>query len=255
MRHAVITGGASGIGEATARHLAADRIRVTIADRDAERGCAVATDIMASGNVAAFRPLDVSDDEAVERLASDLFATGGVDILVNSAGILQNAVRLHDLDMAEFDRIIAVNLRGTVVACRAFGRRMCAAGSGAIVNLCSLTSLIASPQPAYGMSKAALKIMTESLAAEYGPANIRVNAVAPGYTLTPAMQQRIDEGARNPDKMIAQSALRRLVSTPEVAEAIAFLASERASAITGTVLPVDCGFLVASAYQAYATQP
>lgn len=255
MRHAVITGGASGIGEATARRLAKDDIRVTIVDVNAARGAAVSADIVGVGGKAEFRLLDISSEEAVDALAAAVFVDGPVDILVSSAGILQDAVRLHDLDMTEFDRIIAINLRGTVLACRAFGRHMCAAQAGSIVNLCSLTSLIASPQPAYGMSKAALKIMTESLAAEYGPSNVRVNAVAPGYTLTPAMQQRIDEGARDPMKMIEQAALRRMVSTDEVAEVIAFLSSDRASAITGAVLPVDCGFLVGSAYQAYATQP
>jgi len=255
MQHAVVTGGASGIGEATARRLAHDGVRVSLVDVNEERGQRVQDDIVSAGGSAHFHCVDMADEQAISVLAERLFAEGQVDILVNSAGILQNAVMLHEMDMFEFDRIIAINLRGAVLACREFGKRMCAAGSGSIVNLCSLTSLTPSPQPAYGMSKAALKIMTESLAAEYGPSNVRVNAVAPGYTLTPAMKQRIDDGARDPNKMVAMAALRRLVSVEEVAETIGFLASGKASALTGIVLPVDCGFLVGSAYQAYATQP
>ncbi|WP_085025821.1 SDR family NAD(P)-dependent oxidoreductase [Ensifer aridi] len=255
MKHAVVTGGASGIGEATARLLSRNGARVTLVDVNDERGARVADEMNAAGGKAVFHHLDVCDENDLLALAASLFAEGPVDVLVNSAGILQNAVRLNDMDLAEYDRIIDVNLKGVVLACRAFGSRMCAAGAGSIINLCSLTSLTPSPQLAYGMSKAALKILTESLAAEFGPSNVRVNAVAPGYTLTPAMQQRIDEGTRNPAKMVEAAALRRLVSMDEVAEAINFLSSDKASAITGVVVPVDCGFLVGSAYQAYAAQP
>ncbi|EJT06238.1 SDR family oxidoreductase [Rhizobium sp. CCGE 510] len=255
MMHAVVTGGASGIGEATARLLSRNGAHVTLIDVNGKRGARIAGEINADGGKAAFHQLDVSNEKDLLALAAALFAERPVDVLVNSAGILQNAVRLNDMDLGEFDRIIDVNLKGTVLVCRAFGSRMCAAGAGSIVNLCSLTSLTPSPQLAYGMSKAAVKMLTESLAAELGPSNVRVNAVAPGYTLTPAMQQRIDEGARNPAKMIEAAALRRLVSMEDVAEAINFLSSDKASAITGVVIPVDCGFLVGSAYNAYAAQP
>ncbi|RFB87084.1 short-chain dehydrogenase [Rhizobium leguminosarum bv. trifolii] len=255
MKHAVVTGGASGIGEATARLLSRNGLRVTLIDVNNVRGTRVATEINSAGGSAAFHNLDVRSESGLSALATSIFAESPVDILVNSAGILQDAVRLSQIDLAEYDRILDVNLKGAVLACRAFGSQMCSARAGSIVNLCSLTSLTPSPQLAYGMSKAALKVLTESLAAEYGPSKVRVNAVAPGYTLTPAMQQRIDSGARNPAKMVEAASLRRLVSMEEVAEAIYYLSSEKASAITGVVLPVDCGFLVGSAYRAYASQP
>ena len=178
-----------------------------------------------------------------------------VDALVNSGGILQNAVRVTDLDIAEFDRLWAVNVRGTMLVNQAFGRRMVAAGQGSIVNMCSLTSFRASPQVGYAPGKAALKSMTESMAAEFGPQGVRVNAVAPGYTLTPAMQERIDSGARDPKAIFDQSALRRFVEPREVAEVIFFLCSDAASAVTGTTIPIDCGWLAYSAYAAYASQP
>ena len=122
--------------------------------------------------------------------------------LVNSAGILQNAVRAIEMDMAEFDRIHAVNTRAVLLVNRAFGAAMAGAGQGAIVNIGSLTTFRPSGQPAYAMGKAAIRMMTEVLAAELGPRGVRVNAVAPGYVLTPAMQARIDSGQRDPALMI-----------------------------------------------------
>lgn len=250
-RVAVVTGGASGIGEASARAFAADGWRVVLGDRDADRGAAIAAELSAT-----FLSLDVADETAIESFATTVYETHGrVDALVNSAGVLQNAIRILDMDIAEFDRINAINVRGTLVACRAFGRRMCAAKSGAIVNLCSLTTFRPSGQPAYAAGKAALKMLTEVMAAEFGPSGVRVNAVAPGYVLTPAMQARIDSGQRDPKLVVARSALGRFVAPAEVADAILYLSSDKASAITGATLPVDCGWLATSAYTAYAAQP
>ncbi|HSI40154.1 MAG TPA: SDR family oxidoreductase [Xanthobacteraceae bacterium] len=250
-RVAVVTGGASGIGEAAARAYAAAGWHVVVGDRDTERGAAIAAEL---GCV--FAPLDVASEAAVDAFAAAVYARHGrADALVNSAGLLQNAVRSVDMAMEEFDRIHTVNVRGTLLANRAFGRRMCAAGSGAIVNLCSLTSFRPSAQPAYAVGKAALKMMTELMAAEFGPFGVRVNAVAPGYTLTPAMKSRIERGERDPSVVIAKTPLRRFVEPTEVAAAILFLTSEAASAISGATLPIDCGWLAGSAYTAHAAQP
>ena len=130
-----------------------------------------------------------------------------------------------------------------------------ASATGSIINMCSLTTFRASPQPAYAPAKVALKSMTETMAADFGPSGVRVNAVAPGYTLTPAMKQRIDEGARDPQAILDKSALKRLVDPSDVAEAVFFLCSDAASAITGVTLPVDCGWIAYSGYSAYASQP
>ena len=146
-------------------------------------------------------------------------------------------------------------MRGTLLVNQAFGRRMTKPARGSIVNMCSLTTYRASGQPAYAPAKAALKMMTEIMAAEFGPSGVRVNAVAPGYMLTPAMQARIDTGQRDPQAILDKSALRRLVQPADVGEAIFFLCSDAASAITGVTLPVDCGWLARSAYTAYAAQP
>ncbi len=251
-RVAVVTGGASGIGEATARRFAAGGWAVEIADRDAARGAAVAAEIGAG-----FTALDVvgrRGDRGVRGRGSGA-AGRGCDAVVNSAGILQNAVRVTEMDMGEFDRIHAINTRAVLLMNRAFGKAMATAGAGVLINIGSLTSFRPSGQPAYAMGKVAIKMMTEVLAAELGPQGVRVNAVAPGYVLTPAMQARIDSGQRDPALMLDRSALRRLVMPADVGEAIFFLCSDAASAITGVTLPVDCGWLVGSAYTAYAAVP
>lgn len=248
---AVVTGGASGIGEAAARRFAEAGWAVMIGDLNTTRGVAISGEIGAS-----FQSLDVASEDAVKAFAAEAYRQfGRADALVNSAGLLQNPVRIADLDMAEFDRIHAVNVRGTLLMNRSFSTRMAEAGSGAIINLCSLTTFRPSGQVAYAMGKAALKMLTELMAAELGPRGVRVNAVAPGYTLTPAMQARIDKGERDPALVVDKSALRRFVAPREVADAILFLCSDAAAAITGVTLPIDAGWLATSAYLAYASQP
>jgi NAD(P)-dependent dehydrogenase (short-subunit alcohol dehydrogenase family) len=253
---AVVTGGASGIGEAAVRRFAAADYRVLIADVNAERGQAIAQELRKVGAEVDFHTVDVSSEEGVDAFALQVQERHGApDALVNSGGILQNAVRVLDLDIGEVDRIYDINVRGTVLMSRAFGRMMCEAGHGAIVNLCSLTTFRASAQVGYAISKAGIKTLTELSAAEFGAKGVRVNAVAPGYTLTPAMQARIDSGQRNPQAVYDQSAIARFVQPSEVADAIWFLCSPQAAAITGVTLPVDCGWLVRSAYLAYASKP
>jgi len=159
------------------------------------------------------------------------------------------------MDMAEYDRIHAINVRGSLVVNRAFGAAMAARGSGVLINMASLTTYRPSGQPAYAMGKTSIKMMTEILAAELGPKGVRVNAVAPGYVLTPAMQARIDSGQRDPKLIIEKAALRRFVQPADVGEAIWFLCSDAAGAITGVTLPIDAGWLATSAYTAYAAVP
>lgn len=257
IRTAVVTGGASGIGEATVMRFAAAGWNVVIGDVNAERAEAVAEAARTAGAASAgVVPLDLADEASVTAFADRICRMHpSVDAVVNSGGILQNGIRFNDMPVDEFDTVWRVNVRGTLLINQAFGRRMTKAGSGSIVNMCSLTTYRASPQPAYAPAKAALKSMTETMAADFGPLGVRVNAVAPGYTLTPAMQARIDSGARNPQAILDKSAIKRLVQPSDVAEAIFFLCSDAASAITGVVLPVDCGWLAYSAYTSYASQP
>lgn len=253
---AVVTGGASGIGEATARKFATAGWQTVIADVNEARGQSIAEELSANGGKVIFRKLDVASEQEVDAFTDEIYARfGAVDALINSGGILQNAVRITNMPISEFDKIISVNLRGTLLMCKAFGTRMIADKEGSIINLCSLTTFQSTPQPAYAMSKSALKTLTEVMASEFGPQGVRVNAVAPGYTLTPAMQQRIDSGERDPNAVIVKTALRRFVESSEIADAIYFLCSPMAKAITGIVLPIDCGWLASSVYVAAAAQP
>ena len=185
-RIAVVTGGASGIGAATARALGARGARVVVADvTDAAE--MVAREIGGS----AFHA-DVGDEAAVEALAHRVETeVGPVAILVNSAGIIQRPVAPQDLPMKDWDDVVRVDQRGTWLTSLAFGRRMAARGAGAIVNIASIAGMRSMPLHAYAPAKAAVISMTECLAAEWGPSGVRVNAVSPGYTLTPALQRAI----------------------------------------------------------------
>lgn len=253
----VVTGGASGIGEAAVRRFAQQPdCTVVIADINSDRGTAIAEELQGGGAAVHFRKLDVASEQDIKNFSAHIIEQYGVpDVLVNSGGILQNAVHIFDLDIAEFDRLQNINVRGTLLVSKELAKHMCDSGKGSIVNLCSLTSFRPSAQIGYAVGKAGLHMLTQIMAAQWGPHGVRVNAVAPGYTLTPAMQARIDSGERDPDAVIDKSALRRFVEPREVAEAIYFLCSPAASAIAGAILPVDCGWLVTSAYSAYASQP
>ena len=244
---AVVTGGASGIGAACCRELAASGAKVVVLDRDLPRAEEVAKEIGG-------RPwrADVGDEKATEACAAAIEAeVGPVDVLVNSAGIIQVPVRPTEMMMSVYDDIIRVDQRGTYVASVAFGRYMVGRRRGSIINIASVAGMRSMPLHAYGPAKAAVIATTECLAAEWGPAQVRVNAVSPGYTRTPALQAAIDKGERDPSALASNAALGRLVEPSEIAKVVAFLASPLASAITGANVPVDCGWLVAPSWHTY----
>lgn len=251
-RISVVTGGASGIGHATAEKLAAAGEVVVIADRNLEAAETVADSLRRSGGTVHVRAIDVADDKAVEDLFDDIeVGIGPVGAVVHSAGILQNAVTTERMDRAEADRVMDVNYRGTWSVNVAAARRMKARQAGAIVNLASINSFAVMPIPAYNVSKVAVRHLTEILACEYGIHGIRVNAVAPTYTITPAIQARIDSGHRDPEAIRDAGALKILVTPRNIAEPIAFLLSDAAAAITGVTLPVDAGYAPNTTYRSY----
>jgi NAD(P)-dependent dehydrogenase (short-subunit alcohol dehydrogenase family) len=136
-----------------------------------------------------------------------------------------------------------------------FGERMARRGTGAIINIASITSTRSVPLHAYAPAKAAVLSITQCLAAEWGRSGVRVNAISPGYTLTEALQAAIDRGDRNPDDLTSQSAMGRLVDPAEIADAAGFLLSDAARAITGINLPVDAGWLAGSTWMTYGGIP
>lgn len=246
---AVVTGAASGIGEAVADAFEACGARLVALDR-------VYPDEPSRQGRREQRYLDVCDAKLVAAVFDGIEAElGAIDLLVNSAGILQRPIGMERASDREWDRVIATNLRGTYQCCRQAGNRMAERRRGAIVNVASVTGLRSSPLHAYGPSKAAIINLTEGLAAEWGRRGVRVNAVAPGFTWTPAIAEATDARYVSREQMSQASAAGRLVHAAEVAQAIAFLASDLASAITGVTLPVDCGYLVASPWTPYGAVP
>jgi len=245
-----ITGGASGLGEATARRFAADGYRVVILDQNGEQAKAVAADI---GEMAQAHQLDVTDEAATEALAQQIWSEhGGCDALFTSAGILENCSTVMDMDLKAHDQLWEVNYRGTILSCRAFGRRMIQQKKGTIVTVGSICSTHAFPLPAYNPSKTAILRLTEILSVELGRHGVRVNGVAPTYVITPAVQARIDAGERDPEVIRNAGALDMLVKPANIASVVAFLCSDDAAAVAGVMLPVDAGWSPATPYKSYA---
>ena len=243
-RIVVVTGGGSGIGRATAKRFGEDGDFVVIADINEVSAKAVAGEIAAAGGNATHIAVDVADDASVSALAHAVEAAhGGADVLVTSAGVLQNVSSIRNMDLDEHDRVWAVNYRGVYLCCRDFGRRMAARGRGCIVNISSTSAIAAFPLHAYAPAKAAISHLTAILASDLGPRGVRVNAVVPGYVLSEQMQARIDAGYRDEGAMQRQSALGRMIMPDEIADGIHFLCSDAARAITGISMPIDGGWL------------
>ncbi|MQA08959.1 MAG: SDR family oxidoreductase [Pseudonocardiaceae bacterium] len=250
-RVAVVTGGASGIGAAVSRHCADRGAKVVVADINSEQATTVADEI--SGHAVT---LDVTDENQVGAVADHIEReVGPVDILVTSAGITQRPLSPEELGITDWDNVLRVDLRGTWLCAVEFGKRMALRGSGAIVTIASIAGMRSMPLHAYTPAKSAVIALTADLATEWGRSGVRANSVAPGYTLTPLLQDQIDQGQRDVANLTSQTALGRLVETDEVANAVCFLASDSASAITGVNVPVDCGWLVAPTWNTYAGVP
>jgi NAD(P)-dependent dehydrogenase (short-subunit alcohol dehydrogenase family) len=238
---ALVTGGASGIGEGAARMLAARGAAVLILDRDAQRAPLVAKQITAVGGRADHMVGDVSDaavaDVAVRR-ACDEF--GRLDILVNNAGG-GTLGPTHELTLESWTWMLDINLTGTFLMSRAALRVMLAQGGGVIVNMGSVHGHVGFPNHAgYTAAKAGIVNLTRSLAVEYGTRNIRVNAVCPGVIMTPLIAATVDQAAMA--KFVAMHPMGRIGKVDEVARAICFLASDESSFVTGSSLMVDGGY-------------
>jgi NAD(P)-dependent dehydrogenase (short-subunit alcohol dehydrogenase family) len=237
-RRALVTGGASGIGRATAQILTEDDASVCLLDRSGDVA-AVAGELSAESVVADVRRADDVDRAA----ATAESALGGpIDLLVNAAGIYRIRPAL-ELEADEWDEVLEINLRGSWLVARAVGRRLVEAHRpGTIVNLASTAALVADPgEPGahYNASKAGVIALTRQLAAELAPA-VRVNAVCPGVIDTPMLRLMDDPemGRRYLDEMVP---MRRLGTAREVGDLIAFLSSEAAGYVTGVAIPVDGG--------------
>ncbi|WIY02395.1 SDR family oxidoreductase [Amycolatopsis mongoliensis] len=237
---ALVTGGTSGIGRATAVALAGLGAHVVLSGRDAARGAEVVSRIRAAGGKADFVAADLKDASSARELAARAREVGGhVDVLVNNAGIFPTG-STSDTAEADFDRVYETNVKVPFFLVASLAPEMVSRGRGAIVNVSTMVAARGMAGMAlYGSSKAAVELMTKAWAAEYGPSGVRVNAVSPGPTRTEGTAA-FGDGL---DELASAGPAGRVAAPEEIAAAIAFLVTEESSFVQGAILPVDGGRL------------
>jgi NAD(P)-dependent dehydrogenase (short-subunit alcohol dehydrogenase family) len=239
-RTALVTGGSSGLGECVVQHLLRAGARVAIADLNAS-GAATALPADRCLRISG----DVSQEEDVARFVGETHAAyGAVDILINCAGIPDTFQPTVEQDVAAFRRLVDVHLTGTYMMCKAVAPYMLAQQRGSIINLSSVGGVLGlTPRNAYSAAKAGIGMLTRTLACEWAAQGVRVNAIAPGYILTPFAQRLMDEGKLDAQKIRRRTPAGRLGKPDHIADAMLFLASDRSEFITGVTLPVDGGYM------------
>ncbi|WFU43348.1 SDR family NAD(P)-dependent oxidoreductase [Bradyrhizobium sp. CB82] len=237
---AVITGAGSGIGAAVAQLFAVEGAKVVLGDL-AESGATLAAGLAAEGHAADFQRVDVTDETSVAALIQAAVTQfGRLDILVANAGIPERKSPIHALDLADWRRVIDVDLTGVAISNKFAAMAMLATGGGAIVNMASILAHVGQENSnAYSAAKAAVVNLTRSIALTYARQGIRANCVSPGYVDTPLLG-KLPEATR--EMMLVRQPIGRLARPNEIAHVVAFLASDRASIITGACINADGGY-------------
>lgn len=246
---AIITGGASGMGAASARLFAEAGARVLLADRQDAKGEAVAAEIRANGGDAHYQHADVAVSGEVAALTAAAAARWGrLDVMFNNAGVATIEGSLADSDEGEFDRIVAVDLKGVYLGMKHAIPHMLAGGGGAIVSTSSICAAVGLPQmAAYSASKAGVLALTRVAAVEYASRGIRANCICPGFIATPMLFRDSRIGGEEEEKragMTWMQPIRRPGEARDIAEAALWLASDASSFVTGQEIFVDGGFAV-----------
>ncbi len=236
-RVCLVTGGSQGIGEACVRRFVRDGAKAVIADVDDARGQALADELGAL-----FVHCDVGDKAQVDALvARAMAAHGRIDVLVNNAGIFRAADFL-DVTEADFDAVLRVNIKGSFLVGQAVAREMAKAGSGNIVNMSSVNGVMAIPTIAsYNVSKGGINQLTRVMALALADKGIRVNAVAPGTIATELAAKAVLTSDEAKAKIMSRTPMKRLGAPSEIADVVAWLASDAASYVTGEIVTVDGG--------------
>lgn len=243
---AVITGGAAGMGRATALLFAQEGARVVIGDVDYRGGRSTAEEIKDTGGTATFVPCDVSKEaDVIELIATAEHLYGGLNTIFNNAGIEQPVTPSHEVSEELFDRVIGINLKGTFFGCKHAIPLLRKAGGGTIVNNSSVSAFAnVGGNISYGSSKGAIMSMTRILAIEYARENIRVNAICPGVIDTPMnrrnLEKALDQDAVR-ERWMAATPLGRMGTPEEIARTVLYLASDMSSFTTGIGLLIDGG--------------
>lgn len=242
-RVVLITGAAAGIGLASARRMSAAGAAVVLSDQDDEGGRVATAELVAAGRRAHFVRADVTRDDDVQALVADTVACfGGLDVLFNNAGVNGPEVATADLTLDEFERVLAVNLTGTFRVMKWAIPAMLAGRGGAIVNNASIAGLVGvASHAAYCASKGGVVQLSRTAALEYASRGIRVNCICPGFVDTAMLSQTKGNPAQAFVKVLVP--MGRLATTQEIAELVCFLASDRATYMTGAVVPVDGGYV------------
>ena len=236
-RVALVTGGASGIGKATATRIAAEGGSVVIADVQDEPGAAVVAAIKAAGGTAAYVHLDVTDEQGwTDAVASTLDEFGGLDILVNNAGI-GDTQPLEVTTVDTWNKVVAVTQTSVFLGMKAAAEALKRSGHGAVVNISSMYGIVGSGvSPAYHSAKGAVRLLTKTTALGWAKEGVRVNSVHPGYVDTPIL------GDTDRDMLVGATPMGRLGQPEEIAAMITFLASDDASFATGAEFVIDGGY-------------
>ncbi|MES2942205.1 MAG: SDR family oxidoreductase [Pseudomonadota bacterium] len=236
-RVCIVTGGAQGIGEACIRRFASEDARLVIADIDDTRGQALAAEL---GGL--YVHCDVGDKTQVDALVVQTMAAfGQIDVLVNNAGIFKAADFL-EVSEADFDAVLRINLKGSFLVGQAVAREMTKAGKGSIINMSSVNGVLAIPTIAsYNVSKGGINQLTRVMALALADKGVRVNAVAPGTIATELAARAVLTSDEAKAKIMSRTPMKRLGDPSEIADTVAYLASDAASYITGEIIVVDGG--------------